>query len=115
MAEMGAGRLGEQIWGPGGDKGHIAAHSLPWGQTCWNNWLDSSKDGGQSWAAAEALGPQPRAPQPQDHPALYIPFKGGRDRTDLGLPQSLHIGGCRQVKAGVSPNPILFLFLHQPR
>ena len=58
---MGARRLGEQALGPWGDKGHLAVHSPPWGQACWNNWLDSSRDGGQSWGCCR--GSRPPAPQ----------------------------------------------------
>lgn len=55
-----------RLWGPGEDKGYLAAHSPPWGQTCWNNWLDSSRDEARVArvvAAAEALDPHPHRPR----------------------------------------------------
>lgn len=62
--------------GPEGDKGHLAAHSPPWGQTCWNNWLDSSRGGGQRRGCCR--GPRsspPRAPAASRPPSPLPPFK----------------------------------------
>lgn len=46
VARWEIGGQASRLRGPEGDKGYSAAHSPPWGQTCWNNWLDSSRGGG---------------------------------------------------------------------
>lgn len=107
-----------RLWGPGGDKGPLAAHSPPWGQTAGITGWTAPVTGGQRWAAAQALAPPP-PPQPPDHPALHLPFKGGDERgPKLGSPRPLPWMGMqtRPVKAGgCRPHVLLPPSLpHQP-
>lgn len=101
-----------RLWGPGGQGAPCCPLPTlgPWGQACWNNWLDSSRDGGQSWGCCRGSrhqppGSLPTAPllQPPHHP----PFQGWGTGLKRGLPQSLYLGGwgmqTRQVQAGVPP------------
>lgn len=85
-AGMGARRLGEQALGPWGDKGHLAAHTLSWGQACWNNWLDSSRDGGQSWGCSRGTRPSPLWPPQPPNPGLGSPLPWWTVQADKASP-----------------------------
>ena len=105
--QVGDRRLGGQASGPEGDKGYLAAHSPPWGQACWNNWLDSSRGGGQGgWGGHRG----PKGPPPNsDHPPSAAFQVGAGTDLKLGPPQSLGlVEDAGQASAGrcqQSPSP----------
>ena len=73
-----------RLRGPEGDKGYSAAHSPPWGQTCWNNWLDSSRGGSQGGRGCHRgpkRPPQPLPPHQLQTTRSLLPFKRGQGQT----------------------------------
>lgn len=116
VARWEIGGWASRLRGPEGDKGYSAAHSPPWGQTCWNNWLDSSRGGSQGgWGCHRGpkRPPQPLPPHPPipDHPPSTAFQVGAGTDLKLGPPQSLGlVGDAGQASPGrcqQSPPPTL--------
>lgn len=104
-----------RLWGPGGDKGHPAAHSPPWGQIAGITGWTAPVMGGQSWAATR-MGPRPpppRGPQPPNHPAHSSLSREERRE----LPQTALTGDSDNASRGrwvLSPRPPAPSLPYQP-
>lgn len=93
VARWEIGGWASRLRGPEGDKGYSAAHSPPRGQTCWNNWLDSSRGGGQGgWGCHRGPKRPPNPPTPDHPPSTAFQVGAGTD-LKLGPPQSLGLVG----------------------
>lgn len=102
-----------RLWGPGGDKGPLAAHSPPWGQTAGITGWTAPVTGGQRWAAAQALAPPPPRSLQTTRPYTSLSREAMREARSLAPPDLCPGWGCRQGQSrqvGVVPTS----FCHPP-